>query len=106
MVAPPLVNLKGVHWARDGPKFACRVDKCDASYMAKYNLIWHLWVHHNVVMEFGKFRRPSTQKEGPIPSKSHGHECAGLEQLSGPVPSRSHGHECVGLEQIFGPVPS
>jgi len=39
VVAPPLVAIEGVHWARDGPKFACRVDGCDAFYTAKYNLV-------------------------------------------------------------------
>jgi len=37
-----LVALKVVHWARDGPKFGCKVDGCDASYIPKYNLVWHL----------------------------------------------------------------
>jgi len=43
--------LEGVHWARDGLKFAYRVDGCDASYTTKYNLVRHLWAHHKVVME-------------------------------------------------------
>jgi hypothetical protein len=34
--------IKGVHWARDGPKFACVVDGGDASYIAKYNLVRQL----------------------------------------------------------------
>jgi uncharacterized membrane protein len=42
MVALPPIALKSVHWARDGPKFACRVDGCDASYTVKYNLVQHL----------------------------------------------------------------
>ncbi len=65
VVAPPPIVLEGVHWARDGPKFAYRVDGCNASYMAKYNLIWRLWAGHNVVMESSKPGCPSTQKEGP-----------------------------------------
>ncbi len=64
MVAPPLVAIEVVHWARDGPKFACRVDGRNASYMAKYNLVQRLQAHHNVTMEAGKLRCPSTQKEG------------------------------------------
>ncbi len=51
MVDPPLVAIEGVNWARDGPKFACRVDGCDAAYTAKYNFVWHLWACPNVVME-------------------------------------------------------
>jgi hypothetical protein len=39
MVAPPLVAIEGVHWARDGPKFTCRVDGCNVFYIAKYNLV-------------------------------------------------------------------
>jgi len=30
VVAPPIVTIKGVHWARDGPKFVYRVDGCNA----------------------------------------------------------------------------
>jgi hypothetical protein len=26
-----LVAIEGVHWAKDGPKFACSIDGCDAS---------------------------------------------------------------------------
>ncbi len=64
MVAPPLVAIEGVHWAKDGPKFACRVDGCNASYMVKYNLVRHLQTHHNVIMEAGKPEHPSTKEEG------------------------------------------
>jgi hypothetical protein len=39
VVAPLMVAIEGVHWAKDGPKFACNVDGCDASYMAKDNLV-------------------------------------------------------------------
>jgi len=30
VVALPLVAIEGVHWAKDGPKFVCKVDGCDA----------------------------------------------------------------------------
>ncbi len=43
-----LIAIEGIHWARDGPKFVCEVDWCDVSYIAKYNLVQHLWAHHNV----------------------------------------------------------
>jgi hypothetical protein len=65
VVAPPAIAIEGVHWARDGLKFACRVDECDASYTDKYNLVQHLWAHHNVVMEPNKPRCPSIWEEGP-----------------------------------------
>jgi hypothetical protein len=64
MVAPPPIALKFVHWARCGPKFAYKIDGCDASYTAKYNLIQHLWTHHNLFMESDKPERPSTWEEG------------------------------------------
>ncbi len=48
MVVPPPIALEGVHWARDRPKFVYRVDRCDAFYMAKYNLVQHFWAHHNI----------------------------------------------------------
>jgi len=60
VVDPPLVAIEGVHWAKDGLKFAYRVDGCDASYTAKYNLVQHLRACHNVVMESGKPRCPFT----------------------------------------------
>jgi hypothetical protein len=58
-----LVATKGVQWAKDGPKFSCNIDGCDASSMAKYNLVQHL-AHHNVTMELGKLGCPSIQKQG------------------------------------------
>jgi hypothetical protein len=65
VVALPPIAIEDVQWARDGPKFACKGDGCNASYMAKYNSIQHLQVCHNVVMELGKPGCPSTREEGP-----------------------------------------
>ncbi len=42
VVAPPPIAIEGVNWTGDGPKFAYRVDGCDASYTTKYNLVQHL----------------------------------------------------------------
>jgi hypothetical protein len=42
VVAPPSIAIEGVHWPKDGPKFSCNIEGCDASYMAKYNLVRHL----------------------------------------------------------------
>jgi len=81
VVAPPLIAIEGVHWARDGPKFACRVDGCDASSTTKYNLVQHLRACHNVVME------PSKPKHGYLEGRLEG--------------SRSHNHEYPGLKQPF-----
>ncbi len=64
VVAPPPIGIKGVHWLKDGPKFACRVDGCDASCTTKYNLVWHLRAHHNVVMDPCQPGCPSTREEG------------------------------------------
>jgi hypothetical protein len=64
MVAPPPITIEGVHWARDGPKFVCKVDKCNASYTSKYNLVWHLWACHNVTLESSKSRHPSIWEDG------------------------------------------
>ncbi len=61
VVALLVVAKKGVHWAKDGPKFVCKVDGCDASYTTKYNLVWHLRTCHNVTTELGKPGHPSTQ---------------------------------------------
>jgi len=49
LVALPPIAIEGVHWARDGPKFAYKVDECDASCMANYNLVQYLQVCHNVL---------------------------------------------------------
>jgi hypothetical protein len=64
VVALLLVAIEGVHWAKDGPKFTCIIDGCDASYMTKYNLVRHLRACHNVTMELGKPRCPFTWEEG------------------------------------------
>jgi hypothetical protein len=64
VVALPPIAIEGVHWAKDGLKFACNIDGCNASYMAKYNLVWHLQARHNVTMEPCKPRRPSIQEWG------------------------------------------
>ncbi len=61
-VARPPVALEGVHWARDGTKFVCWVDGCNMT--TKYNLVCHLWAHHNVIMELGNTACPSTWEEG------------------------------------------
>jgi hypothetical protein len=63
VVARPPIAIEGVHWVKDEPKFVYKVDGCDASYIAKYNLVWHLRAHHNVTMELGKPRCPSIQEE-------------------------------------------
>jgi hypothetical protein len=65
MVAPLLVAIKGVHWAKDGPKFACIIDGCDASHTANYNLVWHLRMCHNATMELGKPGCPFTWDQCP-----------------------------------------
>jgi len=38
VVAPLLVAIEGVDWARDGPKFVWKVDGCNALYTP--NTIW------------------------------------------------------------------
>jgi hypothetical protein len=37
-----LVALGGVHWAKDGAKFAFKVHGCNVTYIANYNLVRHL----------------------------------------------------------------
>jgi hypothetical protein len=59
VVAPPLIVIKSVHWARDGPNFVCKVDECNASYTSKYNLVWHLRACHNVTLKSAKSERSS-----------------------------------------------
>jgi hypothetical protein len=75
VVAPCPVAIKGVHWAKDGPKFACNIDGCNASYLVEYNLVWHLLVCHNVTMEM-----PIYLKARPKGSRSCINECVGLEK--------------------------
>jgi hypothetical protein len=59
VVALLLVTIEGVHWARGGLEFAHKVDGCNASYIVKYNWVWHLQAYHNVTMELGKPKQPS-----------------------------------------------
>jgi hypothetical protein len=82
VVAFLLVAIKGVHWARDGPKFVCRVDGCNASYIAKYNLVQHLQARHNVTMELNMPRCPFTWEEGPRHQK---HTTMNVWVLSNPL---------------------
>jgi len=60
VVAIPPIAIEGVHWAKDGPKFAYNIDGCDESYTPKYDLVQHLWACHNVTVELNKLRCPST----------------------------------------------
>jgi hypothetical protein len=64
VVAFPLVALEVINWAKDGTTFVCRVDGCNVT--TKYNLICHLWAHHNAIMELGKPKCLSTWEEGPM----------------------------------------
>ncbi len=74
MVALPLIAIQGVYQAKDGPKFAYNVDGCNASYMAKYNLVRHLQACNNVTMEpVGIY-----SGVGLKGSRSHINECACL----------------------------
>jgi hypothetical protein len=65
VVAPHLVALEDVHWARDGAKFAFKVHGCNVTYIAKYNLVQHLQMQHNAIIEPSKLKCPSTREEGP-----------------------------------------
>jgi hypothetical protein len=59
--ALPSIAIEGVHWAKDGPKFASSVD---ASYTTKYILVRHLRACHYVTIKLGKPRRPSIREHG------------------------------------------
>jgi len=82
VVAPPLVAIEGVHWAKDGPKFASSVDGCDASYTTKYNLVQHLQAHHYVTIESSKPRRPFIREQG---SKAQDHVVMNARVLNNPL---------------------
>jgi hypothetical protein len=82
VVAPPSVTIKGVHRARDGPKFACRVDGCNVSYITKYNLLRHLKACHNKTMEPNKPRCPFIQEEGP---RHQNHMTMNVRVLNNPL---------------------
>ncbi len=90
MVTLPLVAIEGVHWASDESKFACRVDGCNASYMTKYNLVWHLRTCHNVTMEPGKPEHPSIQKQGP---KVQDHMVMNARILNNPLAQFCHNEQ-------------
>ncbi len=89
VVALPWVALEGVHFAREVSKFACRVDGCDMAYIIKYNLVCHLHVHHNVIMEPSKPKCPFTWEEGP---RHQNHMAMNARVLSSPL-ARIHCNE-------------
>ncbi len=92
MVAFPPVTIEGVHRARDGPKFAWKVDGCDASYMTKYNSVRYLWMCHNVTMEPNKPVCPSTWEEGP---RHQDHTTLNLWVLNNPLAQFCHNEQKV-----------
>jgi hypothetical protein len=47
VVAPPLVAIEGVHWARDGPKFVCRVD--GVMHHIQLNTTWYNICGHSTM---------------------------------------------------------
>jgi hypothetical protein len=55
-----MLEKVGGYWAKDGVKFACKVDGCEVTYNTKYNLVLHLWAQHCVAMELNKLGHPST----------------------------------------------
>jgi len=73
--------------SKDVPKFACSVDGCDASYMAKYNLMWHLWAHHTITMESNKLEHPSIWEQGP---KVQDHATMNVQVLNNPLAQFHH----------------
>ncbi len=81
-MAPPQVAIEGVHWAKDGPKFVCKLDGCGASYTTEYNLVRHLQACHNVTMELGKPGHPSTGEQSP---KVQDHATMNVQVLSNPL---------------------
>jgi hypothetical protein len=50
--------------------------------MAKYNLVQHLWAHHNVVVESSKPEHSSTWEEGP---RVQDHTTMNAKVLSNPL---------------------
>jgi len=92
VVAPPIVAIEGVHWAKDGPKFSCSVNGRDAFYMIKCNLVQHLQVRHNVTMESGKLKRPSIWEQGP---KVQDHATMNVQVLSNLLAQFHHNEQKV-----------
>ncbi len=82
-----MVALEGVHWAKDGAKFASKVHGCNVTYVTKYNLVWHLQIRHNVIMEPSKLEHPSTWKEGP---KHKNHVAMNAWVLNNPLAQFCH----------------
>jgi hypothetical protein len=52
------------------------------SYTIKYNLVRHLWAHHNVTMELSKLGHPSTQEQG---LKVQDHAAMNAQVLKNPL---------------------
>ncbi len=72
------------------PKFAYKVDECDASYTAKYNLVRHLRAHHNVVMELSNPKCPSIWEES---SRVQDHVAMNARVLSNPLALFHHNEQ-------------
>jgi len=83
----PPISIEGVHWPRDGTKWACRVGGCDASYITKYNLVQHLRSHHNVVIESSKPAHPSIWEES---MRHQNHVAMNVWVLSNPLAQFYH----------------
>jgi hypothetical protein len=86
-ITPPPISIKGVHWAKKISKWACRVGGCDASYITKYNLLQHLRLCHNVVMEAGKLEHPFTWEKGP---RHQNHAAMNAQVLNNPMAQFYH----------------
>jgi hypothetical protein len=86
VVVHPPITLEGVHWAKDGAKFACKVHGCND-------------LHRQV--QLGMAFVNATQCDY---GARQAVTCIYLK--GGPKASRSHGHECVGLEKPFGLISS
>ncbi len=85
MVALTSIAIKGVHWAKDGRKFAYSVDGCDASYMTKYNLVRYFAGASQCYYGAEQARMAIYLRARPNGSRSRNNESAGLEQLFGPI---------------------
>ncbi len=96
VVALPAVAIKGVHWAKDGPKFAYCVEGCDASYMTKYKLGAPFTSMSQCYHGAGQVKTPIYLGAGPKGSRSCGNECTNFEQPFRPISLQRGKNYCLG----------
>jgi hypothetical protein len=65
--AHPLAQIvkKGVEWVKKGLKWSCKIGGCKEAYAKKWIWTTHLKKMHELIVEKGNLKHPSTHQGGP-----------------------------------------